>query len=79
MMKMKYISSEYVSKGKNSVSENEDDLANQGPVSISDKTSYRRISWSLEAAIFVFKSLIVLKFDSTAAAVPVKFQNNTTI
>ena len=27
----------------------------QGPVSISDKTSYRKISWSLEAARFVFR------------------------
>ena len=27
----------------------------QGPVSISEKTSYRKVSWSLEAARFVFR------------------------
>ena len=51
------------------------------PVSISEKTTYRKISWSLEAARFVFR--IALKFDrhfgSIAADVPVKFQSDTTI
>ena len=28
---------------------------NQGPVSLSDKTPYYKISWSLEAARFVFR------------------------
>ena len=40
-----------------------------GPVSISDKTSYRKISWSLEAARLVFKiarSLWNLKGTSAA-------------
>ena len=41
-----------------------------GPVSISEKTSYRKISWSLEAARFVF---------SIAADVPVKFQSDTSV
>ena len=30
-------------------------LIHQGPVSISEKTSYRKISWSLEATRFVFR------------------------
>ena len=37
---------------------------NLGPVSISEKTSYCKISWSLEAARFVFRICsIALKFD----------------
>ena len=53
-----------------------------GPVSISDKTSYRKISQSLEAARFVFRivrPLWNLHLGSTAAGVPVKSQNDTNI
>ena len=56
----------------------------QGPVSISDKTSYHKISWSLEAAkLGSLNYRIALKFDrhvrSTVAKVPVKFQSDRTI
>ena len=56
-----------------------------GLYSLSGKTSYRKISWSLEAARFGFKlfqSLWNLAGTSAAAAaaeVPVKFQSDTTI
>ena len=50
---------------------------NLGPVSISEKTSFRKISYSLEA------TRVALKFDrhigSTAVEVPVKFQSDRTI
>ena len=40
-----------------------------GPVSISEKTSFRRISWSLEAARFVFRSVRSLwNLTGTSAA-----------
>ena len=56
----------------------------QGLYSLSGKTSYRKISWSLEAAKFVFRLFpIALKLDnhlgSNAAEMPVKFQNDTII
>ena len=54
------------------------------PVSIADKTSYRKISWSFEAARSVFQIYhIAWKFDrhigSTAAGEPVKLQSDRTI
>ena len=56
----------------------------QGLYSLSGKKSYRKISWSLEAARFGFKLFaIALKFGrylgSAAAEVPVKCQTDTTI
>ena len=48
-----------------------------GPVSISEKTSYRKISWSLEVARFVFKivrSLCNLT-DTSAAVLPMCLSN----
>ena len=52
----------------------------QGPVSISDKMSYYKISQSLDAARFVFR-IVALEFvrhlGSSDAEVPVKFQNDT--
>ena len=53
----------------------------QGLYSLSGKTSYRQISWSLEAArLSVINDRFALKFDrhlgSVAAEVPVKFQSN---
>ena len=55
----------------------------QDPVSISDKTSYCKISWRLEAAIGSLNCFIALRFDrrvsSSAAAGPVKFQSDWTI
>ena len=57
----------------------------QRPVSISDKMSYHKISWSLEAGRLHGSSnyRIALKFDrhfgSPAAEVPVKFQSDWTI
>ena len=42
---------------------------NQGPVSITEKTSYRKISWSLEAARFVFRiGRSLLNMTGTSAA-----------
>ena len=49
----------------------------RGSFSISDKTSYGKISWSLEAVGFVFKivrSLWNFTGTSAASAVPVKFR-----
>ena len=44
---------------------------NQHPVSISEKTSYRKISWSLEAARFVFRIVRSLwNLTGTSAALP---------
>ena len=55
----------------------------QDLVLISDRTSYRKISWSLEAEIGVSNCLIALKVDrhpdSTAVGEPVKFRSNTLI
>ena len=55
----------------------------QGPVSISDKTSYCEISQSLEAQGQVQNVRIALKFgrhiSSSAAEVPAKFQSDWTI
>ena len=52
---------------------------NQGPVVISDTTSYPKISWSLEAARLVVW-IIALKFNrhigSSAAEVSAKFQSD---
>ena len=50
----------------------------QGPVSIYDKTSYRKISWSLEAVRFVFKIVWSLwnLTGTSAALLPVKFQSD---
>ena len=53
-----------------------------GPVSISVKTSYCKISQNLEAMWFVFRivrSLWNLIGTSAAAELPVKFQSNTII
>ena len=54
----------------------------QGLYSLSGKTSYHQISWSLEAAIFVCcNDGIALKFDrhlgSSNAGVPIKFQSGS--
>ena len=57
-------------------------LPTLGLYSLSGKTSYRKISWSLEPARFGFKlfqSLWNLTGTSAAAEVPVKFQSDTTI
>ena len=56
----------------------------QGPVSISDTTSYCKISHSLEGAKFEFRiARFALKFDrqlgSRAVDVPVKFQSHALI
>ena len=53
----------------------------QGLYSLSGKTSYRKISWSLEAAIFGFKLFQSLwnLAGTSAAEVSVKFQSDTTI
>ena len=55
----------------------------QGLYSLSGKTSYRKISWSLEAARFGLNFPIALKFGrylgSAAAELSVKFQSDTTI
>ena len=53
----------------------------QGLYSLSGKTSYRKISWSLEAARWGFKLFQLLwnLAGSAAAEVPVKFQSDTTI
>ena len=48
-------------------------VVSPGPVSISDKTSYRKILRCLEAAI------LVVWIIAGAAEVPVKFQSNRTI
>ena len=52
-------------------------------LSLSGKTSYRTISWSLEAARFGFKLSQALKFDrhlgSCAADMHLKFQSDTII
>ena len=58
-----------------------------GPISISDKTSYRKISWCVEVARFVFRIVWSLSnmtgtsadHGSTAADVPVKFQSDAII
>ena len=54
-----------------------------GLCSLSGKTSYYKISWSLEVARFGFRLLIALKFDrhlgSNAAEIPVRFQRETII
>ena len=54
-----------------------------GLYSLSARTSYRRISWSLEAERFGFRLPIALKFDrhlgSSAAEMPVKLQRDTII
>ena len=53
----------------------------KGPVPISDKMSYRKISWSLEAArlvVQIIASLWNLTGTSTAL-LPVKFQSDRTI
>ena len=49
----------------------------QGPVSISEKTSYRKISWSLEAARFVFRIVPSLwnLTDTSAALLPMCLSN----
>ena len=45
-------------------------IIDQGPVSISEKTSFRKISWSLEAARFVFRIVWSLwNLTGTSAAV----------
>ena len=56
-------------------------VSDLAPVSISDKTSCCKISWSLEAGL---NNFFVLKFDrhhlsSSAVEVPVKFQSDWTI
>ena len=55
----------------------------RGLYSLSGKTSYREISWSLEAASLDVIMLVSLKFDrhldSTATEVQVKFQSDWTI
>ena len=49
-------------------------------LSISDKTSYRNILQSLEAAKFVFRiARSIWNLTGTSAAVPVKFQSDTNI
>ena len=58
-----------------------DQPINQGLYSLSGKTSYRQISWSLEAARFACcNGRIALKFDrhigSNAAEVPAQFQSD---
>ena len=52
-----------------------------GLYSLSGKTSYRKISWSLEAARFGFKLFQSLwnLAGTSAAEVPVKFQSDATI
>ena len=54
-----------------------------GPVLISDKASYRKISWILEAARLAIEIIVSLWFDrhfgSIASEVPVKFQSDRTI
>ena len=53
---------------------------NLGPVSISDKTSYCKISQSLEAMRFIFKIVWLLwNLTGTSAAVAVKFQRDAII
>ena len=52
------------------------------PVSLSDKTSYRKISRTLEVARLVVQSITVKSdrhIGGTAVEVPVKFQSNQTI
>ena len=51
----------------------------QSPVSISDRTSYCEISWSLEAARFVFRFVRLLWYLSgtSAALLPVKCESDT--
>ena len=53
------------------------DLRYQGLYSLSGKTSYRQISWSLEAASLCV-IMIVSRWNLTgiSAEVPVKFQSN---
>ena len=52
----------------------------QGLYSLSGRTSYRKISWSLEVARLDYNDSIALKFDrhlsSAAADVPVKYQSD---
>ena len=53
---------------------------NQGPVYISEKTSYRKISWSLEATRFVFRIVLSLwNLTGISAALLPKLQSDTTI
>ena len=48
-----------------------------GPVSIFEKTSYRKISWSLEGAWFVFRIVRSLwNLTGTSAALPPMFLSN---
>ena len=48
-----------------------------GPVSLSDKTSYRKMSWSLEAARFVFRIIIsLLNLTGTSAALLPRYLSN---
>ena len=54
-----------------------------GLYSLSRRVSYRKISWSLEAARFGFRLTIALQIDgylrNSAAEMPVKFQSDTII
>ena len=53
------------------------DPVSQGPVSISDKTSYRKMTWSLEAARFVFRIVRSLwnLIGTSAALLPMCISN----
>ena len=52
----------------------------RGPVSIYEKTSFRNISWKLEATRLVLSIVVSLwNLTGTAAEVPVKFQSDRTI
>ena len=54
-----------------------DEIGVQGPVSISDKTSYCKISWSIEAARFVFRFVRSLwNLTGTSAALLSKCLSN---
>ena len=58
-------------------------ITTQSLYSLSGRTSYLKISWSLEAARFGFILLNSLKFDRHidrgAAEIPIKFQSVTII
>ena len=57
------------------------DWPGQGLYSLSGRTSYREISWSLEAARLDVRIIITLNFDrhlgSSAAEMPIKFQGDS--
>ena len=58
-------------------------VIHQGLYALSSKTSYNKISWSLETARFGFRTFpIALKFErplcSSAVEIPIEFQSNTT-